>query len=44
MLKRLAKLNWHPFAITKYSQEITENILGAAPHLNKPQVIDTQTR
>ena len=44
MLTRLITLSYQKMAMTKYSQNVVKEILPTAPHLNKPQVIDTQTR
>ena len=44
MLAKVIHKSLCRFAISKYSQEIVEQILPAAPQLNKPQVIDTEAR
>ena len=44
MLQRLFNNSVYRFGLTKFSQDVTNSVLPTAPQLNKPQVIDTQTR
>lgn len=44
MITQLIRVTFNRFAITKFSEEITDRILSTAPHLNQPQVVDTQSR
>ncbi len=44
MLTKLIDRTFTRFALTKYSPEVTAEILPTAPHLNKPQVVDTESR
>ncbi len=44
MLSKIITRTVNRFAITRYSQQINDEVLPTAPQLNRPQVIDTHTR
>lgn len=44
MLSKVITSSFQRFSLTKFSQQITEDILSTAPQLQQPQVIDTQAR
>lgn len=44
MLAKILHRSMTRFGLTKFGKNIEESVLPTAPHLNKPQVVDTATR
>lgn len=44
MLSKVIARTLRCFGLTKFSPEVAASVLPTAPHLNKPQVVDTETR
>lgn len=44
MLSRLIRTAFNRFGLTKFDQEVVNEVMPTAPQLNHPQVIDTLTR
>jgi len=44
MLTKLFARTYQRFALTKYPQNVVDQVMPTAPQLNKPQVVDTLTR
>lgn len=44
MLSKVISRTIRRFGLTKFSPEVLTSVLPTAPHLNKPQVVDTEAR